>query len=138
MWSRSPRAPSDVPPTASLPSACRAICALLFGAVARLRTCFAARGGSVRQVYKQTHTENMSYLAALRNVLADGGVTGLMFRGLGTKVSALSTLALAPCLLLTPLRPAQHRRAERRASVAQSNGEAACVRADGEAQAERG
>lgn len=38
------------------------------------------------QVYKQTHSENMGYLTALRNVLKDGGVTGLMFRGLGTKV----------------------------------------------------
>jgi hypothetical protein len=40
----------------------------------------------VVKVYKQTHKDNMTYLFALQSVIKEGGMTGLFFRGLGTKV----------------------------------------------------
>eukprot|EP00306_Pavlova_sp_CCMP459_P007248 CAMPEP_0185160474 /NCGR_PEP_ID=MMETSP1139-20130426/3662_1 /TAXON_ID=298111 /ORGANISM="Pavlova sp., Strain CCMP459" /LENGTH=311 /DNA_ID=CAMNT_0027725679 /DNA_START=50 /DNA_END=985 /DNA_ORIENTATION=+ len=40
----------------------------------------------VVKVYKQTNSENIGYLEALKRVLAEDGISGLMFRGLGTKI----------------------------------------------------
>ena len=42
----------------------------------------------VVKVYKQSHPEQLSYGQVIRNVLAESGVTGLMFRGLETKILA--------------------------------------------------
>jgi len=42
----------------------------------------------VVKVYKQSNSENIGYLEALRRVLAEDGIAGLMFRGLGTKIVA--------------------------------------------------
>mmetsp|Transcript_22596 Transcript_22596/g.62842 ORF Transcript_22596/g.62842 Transcript_22596/m.62842 type:complete len:293 (+) Transcript_22596:154-1032(+) len=42
----------------------------------------------VLKVYKQSHPEQLSYPQVLRNVLKESGVTGLMFRGLETKILA--------------------------------------------------
>jgi len=42
----------------------------------------------VLKVYKQSHAEVLSYPEVLRRVLAESGVTGLMFRGLETKILA--------------------------------------------------
>ncbi|CAB9512143.1 Mitochondrial carrier protein [Seminavis robusta] len=42
----------------------------------------------VMKVYKQSHPEQLAYPEVLRRVLAESGVTGLMFRGLETKILA--------------------------------------------------
>ena len=42
----------------------------------------------VLKVYKQSHPEQLAYPEVLRRVLAESGVTGLMFRGLETKILA--------------------------------------------------
>mmetsp|Transcript_20201 Transcript_20201/g.49552 ORF Transcript_20201/g.49552 Transcript_20201/m.49552 type:complete len:150 (-) Transcript_20201:97-546(-) len=42
----------------------------------------------VCKVYKQAHPEQISYPQVVRNVIAESGVTGLMFRGLETKILA--------------------------------------------------
>jgi len=42
----------------------------------------------VLKVYKQSHPDQLSYPEVLRRVLAESGVTGLMFRGLETKILA--------------------------------------------------
>jgi len=42
----------------------------------------------VVKVYKQSSTEAISYPQAIRNVIQESGVTGLMFRGLETKILA--------------------------------------------------
>lgn len=40
----------------------------------------------VMKVYKQTHTEKISYTQAFTEVVAKDGILGLMGRGLGTKI----------------------------------------------------
>ena len=40
----------------------------------------------VAKVYKQSYPEQISYPQVVRNVIAESGVTGLMFRGLETKI----------------------------------------------------
>ena len=42
----------------------------------------------VCKVYKQSYPEAISYPQVVRNVIAESGVTGLMFRGLETKILA--------------------------------------------------
>ncbi|KAG7343236.1 mitochondrial carrier protein [Nitzschia inconspicua] len=42
----------------------------------------------VVKVYKQSYPEQLTYLQVVRNVLQESGVTGLMFRGLETKILA--------------------------------------------------
>ena len=42
----------------------------------------------VVKVYKQSHPEQLSYPQVVRHVLAESGVSGLMFRGLETKILA--------------------------------------------------
>lgn len=42
----------------------------------------------VMKVYKQSHPDQLSYPEVLRRVIAESGVTGLMFRGLETKILA--------------------------------------------------
>lgn len=42
----------------------------------------------VLKVYKQSHPEQLTYVQCFRNVVAESGVTGLMFRGLETKILA--------------------------------------------------
>jgi len=42
----------------------------------------------VVKVYKQSHPEQLSYPQVVRNVIAESGVKGLMFRGLETKILA--------------------------------------------------
>jgi len=42
----------------------------------------------VCKVYKQAHPEQISYPQVVRNVIQESGVTGLMFRGLETKILA--------------------------------------------------
>lgn len=42
----------------------------------------------VVKVYKQSHPENLSYPQVVRTVIKESGVTGLMFRGLETKILA--------------------------------------------------
>lgn len=42
----------------------------------------------VVKVYKQSHPEQLSYPTVVRNVLAESGIRGLMFRGLETKILA--------------------------------------------------
>lgn len=42
----------------------------------------------VLKVYKQSHPDQLAYPEVLRRVLAESGVTGLMFRGLETKILA--------------------------------------------------
>eukprot|EP00980_Cylindrotheca_fusiformis_P005370 scaffold1143_cov96-Cylindrotheca_fusiformis.AAC.3 len=42
----------------------------------------------VCKVYKQSYPEQISYPQVVRNVIAESGVTGLMFRGLETKILA--------------------------------------------------
>lgn len=42
----------------------------------------------VVKVYKQSHPENLSYPQVVKNVIKESGVTGLMFRGLETKILA--------------------------------------------------
>lgn len=42
----------------------------------------------VVKVYKQSSAESISYPQAIRNVIQESGVTGLMFRGLETKILA--------------------------------------------------
>lgn len=42
----------------------------------------------VVKVYKQSHPEQLSYPQVVKNVIAESGVTGLMFRGLETKILA--------------------------------------------------
>lgn len=42
----------------------------------------------VCKVYKQAHPEQISYPQVVRNVIAESGVRGLMFRGLETKILA--------------------------------------------------
>mmetsp|Transcript_5404 Transcript_5404/g.11469 ORF Transcript_5404/g.11469 Transcript_5404/m.11469 type:complete len:92 (+) Transcript_5404:177-452(+) len=42
----------------------------------------------VLKVYKQSHPEQLTYPQVFRRVLAESGVTGLMFRGLETKILA--------------------------------------------------
>lgn len=42
----------------------------------------------VMKVYKQSHPDQLTYPQVLRNVIAESGVTGLMFRGLETKILA--------------------------------------------------
>jgi hypothetical protein len=39
-------------------------------------------------VYKQSHADQLSYGQVVRNVIAESGVQGLMFRGLETKILA--------------------------------------------------
>jgi hypothetical protein len=40
------------------------------------------------KVYKQSHPEQLSYMQVVRNVIAESGIQGLMFRGLETKILA--------------------------------------------------
>jgi hypothetical protein len=40
------------------------------------------------KVYKQSYPEQISYPQVVRNVIAESGVSGLMFRGLETKILA--------------------------------------------------
>jgi hypothetical protein len=40
----------------------------------------------VVKVYKQSYPTQLSYMQVVRNVIAESGVTGLMFRGLETKI----------------------------------------------------
>jgi hypothetical protein len=42
----------------------------------------------VIKVYKQSYPTSLSYLQVVRNVLQESGVSGLMFRGLETKILA--------------------------------------------------
>lgn len=42
----------------------------------------------VMKVYKQSHPEQLTYVQVLRNVIAESGISGLMFRGLETKILA--------------------------------------------------
>ncbi len=42
----------------------------------------------VMKVYKQSHPDQLTYPQVARNVIAESGVTGLMFRGLETKILA--------------------------------------------------
>jgi hypothetical protein len=42
----------------------------------------------VIKTYRQTHTETISYAQCVRDVVAKDGVTGLMFRGLKTRILA--------------------------------------------------
>ena len=42
----------------------------------------------VVKVYKQSHPDQMSYMQVVRNVIAESGIQGLMFRGLETKILA--------------------------------------------------
>ena len=42
----------------------------------------------VAKVYKQSYPEQISYPQVVRNVISESGVTGLMFRGLETKILA--------------------------------------------------
>eukprot|EP00541_Cyclophora_tenuis_P001405 CAMPEP_0116550892 /NCGR_PEP_ID=MMETSP0397-20121206/5669_1 /TAXON_ID=216820 /ORGANISM="Cyclophora tenuis, Strain ECT3854" /LENGTH=289 /DNA_ID=CAMNT_0004075753 /DNA_START=107 /DNA_END=979 /DNA_ORIENTATION=- len=42
----------------------------------------------VLKVYKQSHPEQLTYVQVFRNVIAESGVTGLLFRGLETKILA--------------------------------------------------
>jgi hypothetical protein len=42
----------------------------------------------VAKVYKQAYPEQISYPQVIRNVIQESGVTGLMFRGLETKILA--------------------------------------------------
>lgn len=42
----------------------------------------------VVKVYKQSHPEQLSYPTVVRKVIAESGITGLMFRGLETKILA--------------------------------------------------
>jgi len=42
----------------------------------------------VVKVYKQSSSESLSYPTVVRNVIKESGVTGLMFRGLETKILA--------------------------------------------------
>lgn len=42
----------------------------------------------VLKVYKQSHPEQLTYVQVFRNVLAESGITGLLFRGLETKILA--------------------------------------------------
>eukprot|EP00547_Thalassionema_nitzschioides_P006186 CAMPEP_0194220554 /NCGR_PEP_ID=MMETSP0156-20130528/28680_1 /TAXON_ID=33649 /ORGANISM="Thalassionema nitzschioides, Strain L26-B" /LENGTH=289 /DNA_ID=CAMNT_0038950641 /DNA_START=26 /DNA_END=895 /DNA_ORIENTATION=- len=42
----------------------------------------------VVKVYKQSHPEQLSYPTIVKKVIAESGVTGLMFRGLETKILA--------------------------------------------------
>jgi hypothetical protein len=42
----------------------------------------------VVKVYKQSHPDQLTYAQVVRNVLQESGVTGLMFRGLETKILA--------------------------------------------------
>jgi len=42
----------------------------------------------VVKVYKQSSKEAISYPQVVRNIIAESGVTGLMFRGLETKILA--------------------------------------------------
>jgi len=40
------------------------------------------------KVYKQSHPDQLTYPQVFRRVLAESGITGLMFRGLETKIFA--------------------------------------------------
>ena len=40
------------------------------------------------KVYKQSHPEQLSYMQVVRNVIAESGIQGLLFRGLETKILA--------------------------------------------------
>ena len=40
----------------------------------------------VVKVYKQSYPTQLSYMQVVRNVISESGVTGLMFRGLETKI----------------------------------------------------
>lgn len=42
----------------------------------------------VMKVYKQSHPEQLTYVQVFRNVIAESGIQGLMFRGLETKILA--------------------------------------------------
>lgn len=42
----------------------------------------------VVKVYKQSHSEQLSYMQVVRNVLSESGIKGLLFRGLETKILA--------------------------------------------------
>jgi len=42
----------------------------------------------VLKVYKQSHPEQLTYIQVFRNVIKESGFTGLMFRGLETKILA--------------------------------------------------
>ena len=42
----------------------------------------------VLKVYKQSHPEQLAYPEVLKRVIAESGVTGLLFRGLETKIFA--------------------------------------------------
>ena len=42
----------------------------------------------VAKVYKQSHPDQLTYPQVVRNVISESGVTGLMFRGLETKILA--------------------------------------------------
>lgn len=42
----------------------------------------------VMKVYKQSHPDQLSYPQVFRNVIAESGVKGLLFRGLETKILA--------------------------------------------------
>ena len=42
----------------------------------------------VLKVYKQSHPDQLTYVQVFRNVLAESGITGLLFRGLETKILA--------------------------------------------------
>jgi hypothetical protein len=42
----------------------------------------------VVKVYKQSYPEQISYVQVVRNVIQESGVSGLMFRGLETKILA--------------------------------------------------
>lgn len=42
----------------------------------------------VVKVYKQSHPDQLSYIQVVRQVLKESGISGLMFRGLETKILA--------------------------------------------------
>jgi len=42
----------------------------------------------VVKVYKQSHPDQLTYAQVVKNVISESGVSGLMFRGLETKILA--------------------------------------------------
>lgn len=42
----------------------------------------------VVKVYKQSHPEQLTYTQVVKNVISESGISGLMFRGLETKILA--------------------------------------------------
>lgn len=63
------------------------------------------------QVYRQANTEHVSYPEAVRRVVAEDGVLGLMGRGLGTKIFANGMVSQSVSMLM--------HRPEARASMVQ-------------------